>query len=99
MRETIDVRIDAARDARTISFRNPDGVADAKWLQMGIPIHGEEVTFVVGRNEEGRYHYPDFKAGHWVSCDWVVDLTQVLAAAEESLSEFLRESDYEVRFG
>ncbi len=100
-RETINVRVRPAPDddsARIISFPYPERVAASEWLGLGIPIDGEEVTFIVGRNEEGKFHYPDFQGGRWVDLDWDTDLEQSLAAAEKSLLEFLNGRDYEAQF-
>ncbi len=100
-KETIKVLVRPApddHDARAISFPYPERVAASEWLGFDIPIDGEEVTFIVGRNEGGQYHYPDFQDGRWVTLDWDADLEQVLAAAEKSLIEFLKGRDYEVQF-
>ena len=99
-KETIEVLVRPAPhddNARVISFPYPERVAVSEWLGFDIPIDGEEVTFVVGRNEEGKYHYPDFQSGHWVTLDWDADLAQALAASEKSLIEFLKGRDYEVQ--
>ena len=84
--------------ARVISFPYPERIAASKWLDFDIPIDGGGVTFVVGRNEEGKYHYPDFQSGRWVTLDWDADLAPTLAAAERSLIDFLKKSGYEVEF-
>ena len=100
-KETIKVVVRPAPndpDGRLISFPYPDRVAVSEWLEFEIPIDGGEVTYVVGRNESGKYHYPDFQGGSWVTLEWDADLAQTLAAAEKSLIEFLAGRDYEVRF-
>lgn len=100
-KETIKVLVRPAPnepDARVISFPYPERVAVSKWLEFDIPIDAGEVTYVVGRNEAGQFHYPDFQGGSWVTLDWDADLEQTLAAAEKSLIKFLAGRDYEVRF-
>jgi hypothetical protein len=101
-RETIKVRVRPVPEddnKRIISFPHPKGIADSEWLNMGIPIDADQVIFVVGRNVEGKYHYPDFKSRRWVTFEWDTDLPGVLAAAQKSLMEFLNKHNYEVKFG
>jgi hypothetical protein len=100
-KQTIKVDVRAAPndpDSRLISFPYPERVAASEWLGFEIPIDGGQVTYIVGRSQSGKYHYPDFQGGSWATLDWDADLEQTLAAAEKSLIEFLAGRDYEVRF-
>ncbi len=100
-RETIKVQIRPVTDTQqeqVISFPDPENVSDSEWTKMGIPIDSHQVTYIVGRNVQGKYHYPNFQSNRWVTLDWDTDLEQVLAAAQSSLMEFLGSHDYEVEF-
>ena len=100
-KETIKVLVRPAPNddnARVISFPYPERVAASEWLGFEIPIDGGEVTYTVGRSEAGKYHYPDFQSGRWVTLDWDADLAPTLAAAERSLIDFLKKSGYEAQF-
>lgn len=98
-REPIKVQIRPVPDdqqERVISFPYPENIPTSEWTKMGIPIASHQVTYVVGRNVQGKFHYPNFQSHRWMTFDWDTDLEQAQAAAESSLMEFLGSHGYEV---